>query len=93
MKWTIRFLLLGIGIGFVVFFLFSHAVNVDKFKQISVGMTKAQVQQLIGAPEDIRHYDSNSITFFYGGFSQLKWCSMEITFRTNDHVVSKFHDH
>ncbi|MCX6899689.1 MAG: outer membrane protein assembly factor BamE [Verrucomicrobia bacterium] len=100
-------LLLGV-FGFLVFFFNGHTVPLDRFEQVKVGMTKDQVQEIMGVPRYIRHnsaeeilgvspasrYDTTDYTAFcYGSFGQLKYCTMEIYFGLNSRVSGKFHDH
>jgi hypothetical protein len=80
------------------YFLFSHAVPLDRFDRITLGMTQGSVRDLLGTPDYVRHNDPgdapwNKTVFFYGGFPAGKWCAMEIFFGTDDRVSQMFHDH
>lgn len=85
--------LLGV-LGFSSFFVFAHAVSADELSRVAVGITKAQVESIIGAPHYVRHESAGSTAFCYGGFHQLRWCSVEIYFGADGRVKgSVFHDH
>jgi hypothetical protein len=76
------------------FFAFVHAVPADKLSRVSVGMTEAQVESIIGAPRHLRHESAGGTVFCYGGFPKLRWCSVEIHFGGDGKVAgSVFHDH
>ena len=76
------------------FFVFAHAIPADKLSRVSVGMTETQVENILGTPQGIRHESTGSTVFYYGGFEQLRWCSVEIHFGAGDRVSgSVFHDH
>jgi len=74
------------------FFTTSEAAPESGFDSISKGMTEAQVRSLLGAPHGVRR-DLTQITYGYGGFRHLKWCTMEVFFDASGRVTSKFHDH
>ena len=76
------------------FFVFAHAIPTDKLSQVSVGMSETQVKNIVGAPQGVRYESTGSTVFYYGGFQQLRWCSVEIHFVAGDRgAVSVFHDH
>ena len=87
------------GLGFVVlgvlcFVVLADAVSVEKLSRISVGMTRVEVETIIGAPEHIRQGSGGSSTYYYGGLQRLRWCSVEIPFGADGRVAgSVFHDH
>ena len=81
------------GACFSAFFICSHAVPLEGFDRVGVGMTEAQVKDMIGVPQNIRHDRPDSTAFFYGGLRRLKWCSMEVYFAADGSVTGKFHDH
>jgi hypothetical protein len=91
--------ILVVGLMLVVlcllsFFVFAHAVPVGKLSRVAAGMTKAQVEGIIGAPQHIRHENTGSTAFCYGGVQQLRWCSAEIYFGVDGRFSgSVFHDH
>ena len=79
---------------FSSFFVFSHAVSADNLSRVAIGMTEAQVESIIGAPQHVRHEGARGTVFCYGGLQQLKWCSVEIRFGADGRVAgSVFHDH
>ena len=79
--------------GFLVFFVFGEAVSKTKFAQVTVYMTKNQVQELLGVPDRVRVDTPTTTAFFYGGFLRFRFCTMEVCFGTNGCVTGKFHDH
>jgi len=79
---------------FSSFFVFAHAVPADKLSRIKVGMTEAQVESIIGAPQYVRHESTGGTALGYGGFLRLRWCSVEIYFGADGKIAgSVFHDH
>ena len=78
---------------FLVFFLSGHAVPIDRFDKVAVGMTEAQVRATIGIPDRVRRDHADSTAFCYGGFRRLRWCTMEVYFGADERVAGKFHDH
>jgi outer membrane protein assembly factor BamE (lipoprotein component of BamABCDE complex) len=88
----VALLLFGIP-AFLIFFLRSDAVALDRFDRVAVGMTEAQVQQLLGAPLSIRHDTKDTTAFFYGGALRFRWCTMEVFFGSDGRATGKFHDH
>ena len=93
---AVGLLLLGMVL-FLAFFFSSEAVSRDRFDQVTVGMTEAQVQEIIGAPRRIWHDASHSATYsystayYYGGFP--RWCVMEVFFGPDRRVILRNHDH
>ena len=79
--------------AFVVLFASGHAVAIDRFDKVAVGMTEAEVRAIAGTPERVRHDHPDSTEFFYGGFRRLKWCTVEVYFGADGRVTGKFHDH
>ena len=89
----ILILTLALGcVAFFIFFLTSEAASESGFASVSEGMSEAQVSSLLGAPHGVRR-DPDKITYCYGGFLHLRWCTMEVFFDASGRVVSKFHDH
>ena len=75
-------------------FLLSEAASEDGFEKITVGMKEADVQAILGAPDPAHvHRGSKGVRYFYGGFPEFKWCSMEVFFDADGRVTGKFHDH
>ncbi len=97
MKQISKVLVGGFGLvvlGFLCFFVFAHAVPKDKLSRISVGMTRTEVESIIGAPESTRRESGDSTALYHGGFQRLKWCSVETHFGADSRVSgSVFHDH
>lgn len=89
----VRALLIGGFLGCLAFFLTSEAAPEEKFHQIQYGMTRAQVQGLIGEPHATRQDAPDIGVFFYGGFLRGKWCTMEVFFGADRRVTGTFHDH
>jgi outer membrane protein assembly factor BamE (lipoprotein component of BamABCDE complex) len=85
--------LLVCGVAFTLFFLFSEAVPKGRFAQVSNGMSREQIRELLGKPDYERVDASHGSAFCYGGFQHLKWCSAEIYFGADGRVTGKFHDH
>jgi len=57
-------------------------------------MNEADVQAILGSPDSAHvHRDSKGVRYFYGGFPEFKWCSMEVFFDADGRVTGKFHDH
>ena len=85
-------LLLGVTC-FLIFFFSSEAVSTARFDQVTVGMTEAQVQQIMGAPRRIwcDTPSAGTTEYFYGGLP--RWCIMEVFFRSDGRVTGKNHDH
>lgn len=94
-KATAKIMIIPLALGcaeLLIFFLTSEAASESGFASVSEGMTEAQVRGLLGAPNGVRR-DPDKITYGYGGFLGLKWCTMEVLFDSTGRVVSKFHDH
>ena len=90
-----RLVMLLLPLAFVLFsihFLTSEAASESGFAAVSNGMTEAQVRGLLGEPHGARR-DPDRVTYCYGGFQRLKWCTMEVSFDAGGRVVGKFHDH
>lgn len=85
--------LLAALIGGASFFAFSEAAPEEGFEQVSNGMTKEQVMELLGEPHFGHLDDPTSMVVAYGGFQHFKWCTMEVSFGADGRVKSKFHDH
>ena len=93
---------LGVFIGLVMllaglvarfwFLPSGYAAPIERFNKVVPGMTEAQVQDIMGAPDRIRHDRPRSATYFYGGLRHLKLCSMEVDFGADGTVTGKFHD-
>ena len=84
----------GALISAVAFFCLAHAANPDKFNEIEYGMTRAQVETILGKPDNIGRFDEpGSLDYYYGGFKRYRWCTMDVFFGTNSLVCGKFHDH
>jgi hypothetical protein len=90
---TIAALLLICFACFLIVFVRTDAVALDRFDRVAVGMTEAEVQQLLGVPLRIRHDTKDTTAFFYGGALRCRWCTMEVFFDSGGHVTGKFHDH
>ncbi|MFM2198356.1 MAG: SmpA / OmlA family [Verrucomicrobiota bacterium] len=79
-------------LGFLTFilrFMLSEAASEERFDQIKIGMTKEQVVKLLGVPHHVHLTDLKRSTLAYGGFTQFKWCTMEIILiRTNEFPVN-----
>ena len=97
MKQISKILLACSGLGFLCFasfFVFAHAVPTDKLSRVTVGMTEAQVESIVGSPQYVRHESAGGTALGYGGFLRLKWCSVEINLGADGKVAgSVFHDH
>ena len=94
-KTTAGIVMLPLAFGvlaLLAFFATSEAAPESGFTSVSIGMTEAQVHSLLGAPHGVRR-DPDQITYCYGGFQHLKWCTMEVFFDASGRVLSKFHDH
>ena len=79
---------------FSSFFVFAHAVEQGKLGQVAVGMSRDQVESILGAPQHIRRESAGGIAFCYGGFRRLRWCSVEIRLGADGRVEGRgFHDH
>jgi hypothetical protein len=85
--------LLVLAAGFPLYFCYSHAVPMGKYAQVENGMTMAQVAVLLGAPDSVRHDSPFQCDVFCYGGGFLKFCTVEILFGSDGHVVGKFHDH
>jgi hypothetical protein len=85
-------IVLGVA-AFSVFFIFSDAVPESSFDQVTEGMTKTEVRDLLGVPDSVRHDTPTTTANVYGGFRRLKWCSMEVSFGPDGRVTGRFHDH
>ena len=79
--------------GLLLIFVSRHAIPIDRFDRVVEGMTKVQVQDLIGVPHHIRHDKPDTTAFYYGGFMSGQWCNMEVFFGSDEQVTGKFHDH
>jgi outer membrane protein assembly factor BamE (lipoprotein component of BamABCDE complex) len=84
--------LIAVAVICLVPLLARDAVPVAKYNQVAVGMTKTNVQSIMGVPARIRHDSPQTTTFFYGGLLRLRWNSMEIYFGSDDRVTGKFDD-
>ena len=97
MKQRARILIACFVLGvlyFSRFFVFAHAVASDKLSRVTAGMTEAEVESILGAPQHVRRQGGGGTAFCYGGFQQLRWCSVEIGFGADGRVEgSVFHDH
>ncbi len=94
-KATAKIVMLPLALGCValfIFFLTSEAASESGFASVSKGMTEAQVRSLLGAPHGVRRFPEK-LTYGYGGFLHLKWCTMEVYFDAGGRVTGKFHDH
>ena len=88
-----RILLVLAFVCLAIYFVFSHAVPTDKLDQVSRGMTRAQVIDLLGQPQRTLHDPPRDTVFFYGGFQRLQFCTVEVSFGSNGRVAGVFHDH
>lgn len=94
-KATAKIVIISSALGLaalLIFFLTSEAASESGFASVSEGMTEAQVRGLLGAPHGVRR-DPDGITYGYGGFLRLRWCTMEVFFDSSGRVAGKFHDH
>ena len=82
-------------IGGISFFAFSEAAPEEGFEQVRNGMTKGQVRELLGEPQQQfgRINVPASTVFAYGGFQHFRWCTMEVYFGDDGRAIGKFHDH
>ena len=92
-KFLVALAALFLGIAFIPLFGPGHAVAEDSFARIDDGMTEAQVRDLLGVPQRVRHDTPETTAFCYGGFRRFEWCSMEVYFGAAGRVTNKFHDH
>ena len=100
MNTVVRLLILVLGIALTCAalyrlasrFRYAHAVSMEKYKGVAVGMTKEQILEMLGHPRRIRHDTPESTQFFYGGWLHLKSCSMEVHFGSDGRVTEKWHD-
>jgi len=76
-----------------IHFVASEAASEENFDKIKDGMTQAEVRELLGEPEGGWDGSAERTKFRYGGFRQLKWCTMEVFFGADGKVHGKFHDH
>ena len=96
MRWAITttLLLLLYVIVLGIHFCYAHAAPWTAFQAVSDGMKRDQVRRMLGTPGFIRHDTTpQREVFFYGGFLEIRFCTMEIYFDTNGLVTGKFHDH
>jgi hypothetical protein len=70
-----------------------HAVQIDRFYQIEKGMTEDEVKRITGMPWRVRKDSPTLTAYFYGGFPNLRFCTMEVYFDENGFVTGKWHDH
>lgn len=75
-----------------VYLLWSHAAQEKRFDLITKGMATAEVECLLGPPQEVLG-SLTKTTYSYGGLSRLQWCTMNVVFDTSGHVVRTSHDH
>ena len=81
-------------VGCCLYFCYAHGAPWTGFNAVSNGMSADQVRRMLGPPDFIRLDARPDLdVFFYGGFQEAKFCTMEVYFDKNGTVVGKFHDH
>ncbi len=92
LAFTAAFLVLVVASLVALIAFGPHAFSLDKFAQVTIGMSEAEVLALTGEPCRIRRNSPSNTAFCYGGFARFRWCTMEVYFGPDGRVIGKFHD-
>lgn len=90
---VLSFMVLGAiaFLGFAAWSCNSPAVPLDDLNRIQVGMTKAQVQEILGEPkEEIASPDTPGSQWWYK--NRFKWYALRIDFTEDGAVIRYIHD-
>lgn len=92
-RWVLVLISIAVPCALAGFFVGSHAASPHGFSRVSEGMTRAEVEGLLGAADLVREREAGGITLMYGGLFPPRWCTMQVEFDADGRVTSKFHDH
>ena len=82
--------ILLIALACALYFFNGHGFCVDRLNRLRVGMTEAEVEEMMGKPK-ARWKDGTTTFWVYG--SRLTFCKAFVTFGDDNKMTGTFHDH